>query len=344
VPHRTPIFRLFPALTCLRGARRCEIINLQLVMLRRFLVTLIRRSLLLLLVICLGCVAQSVPTDLSRKIERHIRSYYKVPPEVQVLVGPPSASSDFPNYESVVVTVGNGEKKQDLTFLVSKDHSSMMRLTKFDLSKDPYAQTMSKIDTGGRPSRGSKASKVVVVNFDDFECPFCSRMHQTLFPEILKEYGDRITFVYKDYPLVEIHPWATHAAVDANCLAAQSGDAYWDFADYIHANQHEVNNEKTPGARLEALDKLTMLQGQKHNLDVVKLQSCIKAQDESAVKASMKEAEAIGVEATPTLFVNGEKMDGAQSVTEMRAALDRALKDADLPVPEHAAATAPASK
>ena len=151
--------------------------------------------------------------------------------------------------------------------------------------------------------------------------------------------------IYKDYPLVEIHPWATHAAVDANCLAAQSSDAYWDFADYIHANQHDVNNEKTPGARLEALDKLTLLQGQKHNLDVVKLQSCIKAQDESAVKASMKEAEGIGVEATPTLFIAGEKIDGAVPVSQVRAALDRALKDAKLPVPEHpAAAPAPASK
>jgi protein-disulfide isomerase len=130
--------------------------------------------------------------------------------------------------------------------------------------------------------------------------------------------------------------------VDANCLAAQSGDAYWDFADYIHANQHEVSNEKTPGARLEALDKLTMLQGQKHTLDVVKLQSCIKAQDETAVKASMKEAEAIGVEATPTLFVSGQKIDGAVPVSEVRAALDRALKDADLPVPDHAAAAAAA--
>jgi protein-disulfide isomerase len=170
-------------------------------------------------------------------------------------------------------------------------------------------------------------------------------MHQTLFPEILKEYGDRITFVYKDYPLVEIHPWATHAAVDANCLAAQNSDAYWDFADYIHANQHEVGNEKTPAARFEALDKLTLLQGQKHNLDLVKLQSCVKAQDEGAVKASMKEADGIGVEATPTLFINGEKLDGAVPVSELRAALDRALKDANLPVPDHPApVSAPASK
>jgi len=332
-------------MTFLRPARRYEIINLQLAMLRRFLVTLIRRSFLLLLVVCLGCVAQTASPDLAKKIERQVRSYYKIPPEAHVLVGVPSASSDFPNYDSVVVTVDSGERKQDLKFVLSKDGSLLVRTIKFDLNKDPYAETMSKIDVNGRPTRGAKASKVVVVNFDDFECPFCARMHQTLFPEILKEYGDRVTFIYKDYPLVEIHPWATHAAVDANCLAAQSPDAYWDFADYIHANQHDVSNEKTPQARLAALDKLTLLQGQKHNLDVVKLQSCIKAQDESAVKASTKEGDLIGVEATPTLFVSGEKIDGAVSIGELRAALDRALKDANLPVPEHAAAApAPASK
>ncbi len=60
---------------------------------------------------------------------------------------------------------------------------------------------MSKIDVSGRPSRGAKSAKVVVINFDDFECPFCSRMHQTLFPEIFKEYGDRVNFIYKDDPL-----------------------------------------------------------------------------------------------------------------------------------------------
>ena len=307
--------------------------------------TLIRRSFLLLLIICLGCVAQTGSPDLSKKIERQVRSFYNIPPEVHVTVGTPSASAEIPNYDSVVVTIQNEGKKQDLTFLVSKDRSSMMRVTKFDLNKDPFAETMSKIDVSGRPTRGAKASKVVVVNYDDLECPFCARMHQTLFPEILKEYGDRVTFIYKDYPLVEIHPWATHAAVDANCLAVQNSDAYWDFADYIHANQHDVSNEKTPAARLEALDRLTMLQGQKHNLDTVKLQSCIKLQDDSAVKASMKEAERVGVEATPTLFIDGQKIDGAVPIGELRAALDRALKDANLPVPEHAtAAAAPASK
>jgi protein-disulfide isomerase len=87
-----------------------------------------------------------------------------------------------------------------------------------------------------------------------------------------------------------------------------------------------------------------MLQGQKHGVDTVKLQSCLKAQDESTVKASMKEAEGIGVEATPTIFVNGERVDGVVPPNELRAMLDRALKDANLPVPDHAASAAPASR
>src|SRR3984893_9116856 len=273
-------------------------------MLRRFLVILIRPSLLILLLICLGCAAQSAPPDVARKVEHQVRAFYTIPPEVKVTVGAITPSTEMPGYDSVSVNIDGGDGKQkDYQFLLSKDRATMLRVTKFDLTKDPFAALMSKIDTTGRPMRGAKSAKVVAVNFDDFECPFCSRMHQTLFPQILKEYGDRVTFIYKDYPLVEIHPWATHAAVDANCLASQNSDAYWDFADYIHSNQREVNNEKTPAARLEALDKITMLQGQKHNLDDVKLQSCIKAQDESAVKASMKEAEGVGVEATPTLFI-----------------------------------------
>jgi len=314
-------------------------------MLRRFLVTTIRRSSLILLLICLGCVAQSAPPDVVRKIERQVRSFYNVPTDMKVMVGPITPSTDWPGYDTVVVTFDGGESKKELKFLLSKDRNTMLRVTKFDLTKDPFAEVMSKIDVTGRPSRGNKSAKVVVVNFDDFECPYCAGMHQTLFPQIFKEYGDRVNFIYKDYPLAEIHPWAIHAAVDANCLAVQNTDAYWDFADYIHAHKHEVDNEKTPGARLDAIDKIAMLQGQKHNADVVKLQACVKAQNEDAVKASMKEAEAIGVNATPTLFINGQKIDGAVPISEIRAALDSALKDAGQPVPEHLPpAPAPASK
>ncbi len=313
-------------------------------MVRRFLVKSIRRSFLVLLVICLGCIAQSVPPDLARKIERQVRSFYNLPADVKINIGSIAPSNDVPGYDSVSVTLGDTQEKQ-YKFLISKDRNTMLRLTKFDLTKDPYTDLMSKIDVTGRPTRGAKSAKVVVVDYDDFECPFCSRMHETLFPEILKEYGDRVQFIYKDYPLAEIHPWAIHAAVDANCLASQNPDAYWDFADYIHANKREVDSEKTSGARLEAIDKMAMLQGQKHNLDANKLQACVKAQNEDGVRAEMKEADGLGVAATPTLFINGQKIDGAVPPSELRAALDSALKDAGQSVPGQASATsAPVSK
>lgn len=305
-------------------------------MLRRLLLTIIRRSLLVLLVICLGCVAQSTPPEIARKIERHVRSYYNIPPDVKVTVGDIAPSSELPGYDAVGVALQNSEgKTQQLKLLISKDRNTMLRVTRFDLAKDPYADVMNKINVAGRPARGAKDAKVVVVNFDDFECPYCAEMHGLLFPEILKEYGDRVTFIYKDYPLSEIHPWAIHAAVDANCLAAQNTDAYWDFADYIHANKREVDNEKTWGARLEAVDKIAVTEGLKHNLEMSKLEACIKAQNEDAVRASMKEADSLGVDATPTMFINGEKIDGAVPLSEIRAALDNALKDAGQPVPDH---------
>lgn len=314
-------------------------------MLRRFLVTLIRRSCILLLLICLGCVAQSAPPELARKIEHQMRSYYNIPTEVKVTVGEVAPSTDWPGYDTVAVTIDGQSKKQDYKFLLSKDRNTLMRITKFDLTKDPFAELMSKIDVNGRPSRGAKGAKVVAVNYDDFECPYCSRMHAELFPEILKEYGDRVTFIYKDYPLSEIHPWAIHAAIDANCLAAQNADAYWDFADYIHANKREVDNQNTAPARFDTLDKMAILQGQKHNVDGAKLQACVKAQNEDGVRASMKEADDLGVSATPTLFINGQKIDGAVPPNEIRAALDQALRDAGQPVPEHLpSAPAPASK
>jgi protein-disulfide isomerase len=165
-------------------------------------------------------------------------------------------------------------------------------------------------------------------------------MHQTLFPQIFKEYGDRVLFIYKDFPLVEIHPWATHAAVDANCLAAQSSDAYWAFADYVHSNQEEMKKEKSKDAQQAKIDQITLLQGQRNNVDMAKLQSCIKAQNDDAVKASMKEAEGLGVNATPTMYVNGEKIDGAVSIDEIRAVLDRALTQAGVPVPAHPTSSA----
>jgi protein-disulfide isomerase len=308
-------------------------------MVRRFLVMSCKRTFFVFLMICLGCSAQLAPTELAQRIERQLRVSYNVPASVKVVISSPRAS-EFPNYDALTVTFDGDGKKQNLEFLLSKDQKTLLRMTKMDLTKDPYAEKMKKIDVKGRPVRGNANAKVVVVNYDDFQCPFCSKVHETLFPELLKEYGDRVAFIYKDFPLAEIHPWATHAAVDANCLAAQSGDAYWDFADYIHANRQVVNSEKGLENQLAALDRITVTGAAKFKLDTTKLQLCIKTQADEAVKASVKEGESLEVSGTPTMFVNGQMMDGARPIAEFRALFDNALQQAGVPAPTHPAASA----
>src|SRR5271157_5605508 len=306
-------------------------------MFRWFRLMIVRRAFLVLLLICLGCSAQSPPSppsDIVRVVERHVRAQYSLPPDVKVIVGM-LRSSEFANYDALTVTFASPHKKQEFEFLLSRDHKTLLRMTKLDLTSDPYAEIMKKIDVVGRPTRGNKDAKVRVVNYDDFECPFCSRMHETLFPGLFKEYGDRVLFIYKDYPLEEIHPWAVHAAVNANCLGAQDSDAYWDYADYLHGNQRAIGGQRGRDGQNAELDKLATWQAQKHSLDMAKLQACVKAQDDKAVRASIREGETLGVEATPMMFVNGQKLDGAVPADLVRLALDQALKDAGVAPPEH---------
>lgn len=304
----------------------------------------IRRSVLILALLCLGCSAQSnnSNSDLNRKIEKQIRAHMSVPPTVKIEVGQRKQSPDFPNFDTLPVTFSQEERKQNIDFLLSKDGNTLMRLTKMDISKDPFAEVMSKIDTSGRPFRGSKDAKVVIVNYDDFQCPFCGRMYSTLFGEVLKEYGDKVKVVMKDYPLFEIHPWAGRAAVNGMCLANLNSEAYWDFADYVHENQQQINGtreqKRTAAGMHEELDRITRTYGSKHNVDAAKLDACIKAQPDAALTASVKEAESLGVQATPTLFINGQKVDGAVPASELRAMIDNALLDVGEQVPSRTAA------
>jgi len=239
-------------------------------------------------------------------------------------------------------------KSQEAEFLLSKDGKTLIRFTKIDLTKDIYAETMGKINMANRPVRGNPEAKVTIVNFDDFECPFCSRMHSTLMSQILPQYGDKVKIIYKDYPL-PMHPWAIHAANDANCLAKESGPAYWQLADYLHANQRSISGpQQDVQLSDKELDRVTLDFGKKNNVDLEQLQACVKTQSDATVKASMDEGDKLGVQATPTLFVNGERLEGALDADEVRSALNRQLLAAGVqppPMPPPPSAVpAPAAK
>jgi protein-disulfide isomerase len=306
-----------------------------------------RLAIVSLFLCALGC-AQShtptIPSDLADHIQRQVRAYYNIPPDVEIKVGTPKPS-EFPNYDLVPVTMSRADKTQTAEFLLSKDDKTLVRFTKIDLTKDLYAETMGKINMANRPVRGNPDAKVTIVNYDDFECPFCARMHSTLMSQILPQYGDKVKIIYKDYPLVQIHPWAEHAAIDANCLAKESGTAYWQLADYLHANQHSIPiSQQNAQASNAELDRLTLDFGKKNGADLNRLQACIKTSDATAVKASMDEGDKLGVNATPTLFVNGQRLEGAMDVEEVREALNEQLLAAGVqPPPAPAAPTQPAS-
>jgi protein-disulfide isomerase len=293
-----------------------------------------RRLCLCVMLLAVGCRAQSPSgTELDRKIEKQVRATFNVPPFVDVSAGERKPSTEFPGYDRLMVKMTYGAQTQTKELLVSKDGKTLVSLVRMDLTHDPLADVMAKIDLKGRPVRGNKDAKVTVVVYDDFQCPYCSKMHQTL-NDVLKSYGDRIKVVYKDYPLVQIHPWAERAAIDSGCLAKQNDGAYWDFADFVHANPQQIKGEQRPvPGQLAEMDRITLDIGKRHSADAAALDSCVKAQSKTDLNASVKEAEGIGVEATPAIFVDGMKMEGAVPAEELERVLDKELKNVGAEAP-----------
>jgi protein-disulfide isomerase len=301
---------------------------------------------LLVLGLAIGCKAQppqqsSSDKETNRRIEVLVRSQFNVPQDYTVTIGA-RKSSQIPGYDSLPVTFSRGAKSTPFDFLISKDDKTLARLETFDLAKDPAFA----IDTAGRPIRGNPNAKVTLINFDDLECPYCARMHQSLFPSTLDHYKDRVRFIYKDDPLTELHPWAMHAAVDANCLATQNSDVYWTYVDYLHAHGQEVNGEDRDLKKsFAALDRIARQEGTVGKLDSAKLDACVDKQDETQVRASEKEADDLGIDGTPALFVDGERIIGAVPEDQVWMVIDRALRAAgEEPPPTPAPVQAQGSK
>jgi len=133
------------------------------------------------------------------------------------------------------------------------------------MTKDPYEDVIKKIDVKGRQSAEMPTPKSLWSTTTTSNARSVPAFIRLCSRQLLKEYGDRVAFIYKDFPLSEIHPWAIHAAVDANCIAATNSDAYWDFADYIHSNQATVNKEANKDSQFAALDHMTLTEATNSN-------------------------------------------------------------------------------
>lgn len=263
--------------------------------------------------------------QVERRIEIMIRSELSVPPEYQVVIGQ-REKSDVGGFDNIPVTFSLPQepgRSQTVNFLLSKDGNTLARISKWNIGQDPGSM----LPTEGRPMRGNPQAKVTIVNFDDLECPFCARMHAEFFPDTMEHYKGLVKFVYIDYPLTSIHPWAMHAAVDANCLATQNGPAYWNYVDYLHTHGQDVTGADNDLSKSTAmLDKLAIQEGARDHLDAAKLSACIQKQDNSEILSEMKAGDRLGVDATPTFFVDGERWAGQLDERQLWIMIDRALK------------------
>ena len=295
------------------------------------------------LALVIGCRAQTPPPGpsaaLNRRIEILVRAQYDLPPDVDLAIGA-RTPSDIPGYQNLPVTISRAGMSQKLSFLISNDNSKLARFDTLDLTHSPADA----IDIAGRPVRGAENAPVTIINYDDLECPYCGRMHEELFPTTAEHYKGLVRIIYKDFPLVEIHPWAMRASVDANCIAAQSTPVYWTYVDFLHAHGEDITGpDRDPAKSAAALDRIARQQITIAKLDSAALDACLAKQDQTRIRASMTEGESLGISGTPNLWVDGERIGGAVPASQLWASIDRALRARGIePPPPPAPAAQPA--
>ena len=163
---------------------------------------------------------------------------------------------------------------------------------------------------GGRPVRGKSDATVEVIEFSDFQCPFCQRAHPTV-DQVLKTYGDRIKFVYRHYPLGN-HPDARPAAEAAAC--AESQGKFWEYHDRLFASPGKLSADDLK-AHAVAL-----------GLDAARFNTCVdNHQQKARVDEDVAAADAAGVTGTPAFFINGRSIEGAQPFEAFKRVIDEEL-------------------
>lgn len=162
------------------------------------------------------------------------------------------------------------------------------------------------------PKLGSADAPVEIIEFSDFSCPFCKRFHQETFPDLMDTYGNQIQFVYRDFPVVGGGQIGFQAAQAANCAAEQVD--YWVFHDALFSGRYNLNRE---GFNQYALEL---------GLDITAFEECLVSEryaDE--VNADFQDAIKLGVTGTPTFFINGIPLVGAQPLSRFALVIDSEL-------------------
>jgi protein-disulfide isomerase len=216
--------------------------------------------------------------------------------------------------------VGEGPAAQKVSFIASPDLRYAVFGTVEDVSVDPSKAVMQKISLKGEPAKGPATAKVTIVEYSDFQCPFCSKGYQTIEKQVLKDYGDKVRFYYKHYPL-PFHPWAKPGAIAAECAKQQKPEAFWKLYSSLFENQGQITpdnvKEKSTGFLADT------------GIDMTKWNDCFDNKKTAPqVEAQMQEGSSVGIRGTPGFIINGRLVSGAQPYESFKNIIDDELASA----------------
>jgi protein-disulfide isomerase len=162
------------------------------------------------------------------------------------------------------------------------------------------------------PVLGSEQAEITLIEFSDYECPFCRRWHQEVFDKIREDYPEQVRFVYRDFPLTSLHPNAVPAAEAANCANEQ--EAFWEFNEKLFKGEEALSEE------------LYIQYAQELELDAEVFEECIAdGRYNEEVMADYQYASTLGVQSTPTFFLNGIPLVGAQPYEVFKEVIEQEL-------------------
>ena len=249
--------------------------------------------------------AAATPEAIHKRIEDYLRNQYGWDDSFKLAFSA-LEQTGVPDIEKITVTVTNNGQSDGAAIYVSKDGRYMFRGEMEELPADPFAAVRAQINLSDSPTKGPATAATVIVEYADFQCPVCKSADLSL-REILPKFPDA-RFVFKDYPLVDIHPWAMTAALAGRCAYQQSNDGFWKFHDLIYDNQAQISAGNS-------WDKMQEYAGQA-GLDATALRTCMAdPKTHAAVAASISEGQKLHIANTPTFFINGHRQIGLDPST-----------------------------
>ena len=246
--------------------------------------------------------------------EAYVRHLNVWGPQIKVDIGEPKPSP-IAGFSEVIVHASAGSASADFSYYVSKDGQKIVQGSVYDIAENPFKTDLDKLKTDLQPSFGTPGAPVVLVEFSDFECPMCKEEAKMLRDNLLSTYPKQVRFYFMEFPLDQIHPWARAAAIAGRCIFRQNANAFWDYHDWIFAQQEEIN----PGNLKDKV--LEFAKGKE--IDPLQLSRCM---DNKETEAEVNKAQAQGrdvtVSATPTLFINGRRLVGRADWPTVRGVID----------------------